>query len=257
MSVKLPVAEIFDSLQGEGPYLHPAIFLRTALCCFKCTGFNCSLKAPDGTVVTGCDTIRAVSPKFKDNWTYYEDSSELIKAIEKHVRHYPHSKVKQDLVLTGGEPLLHLNNPVLLKTLEHFLQKGHALTIETNAALPVSFEKEFLKQARFSMSVKLSNSGENKNKRINYDTIRAIADNTSNSYFKFVVSKESWEQDKDEIFEILDNTDRELKVYLMPLGGDFKTLQENTKFVVEKCIEQGFFYTDRTHIRAWNTKEGV
>lgn len=43
----------------------------------------------------------------------------------------------------------------------------------------------------------------------------------------------------------------------MPLGGDFKTLQNNTQFVVEKCIEQGFFYTDRTHIRAWNTKEGV
>ncbi len=59
------------------------------------------------------------------------------------------------------------------------------------------------------------------------------------------------------MFEILDNTGRSIPVYLMPLGGDFKSLQNNTQFVVEKCIEQGFFYTDRIHIRAWNTKEGV
>lgn len=257
MSNKLPVVEIFDSLQGEGPYLHPAIFLRTALCCFKCTGFNCTLKAPDGSIVTGCDTIRAVSTRFKDSWTYFEDSSSLVRAVQKHIRHYPHSRFKQDLVLTGGEPLLHLNNPVLTETLDHFISRGHDLTIETNAALPVSFEKNFLRQARFSMSVKLSNSGEKKEKRINFDTIKAIADNTSHSYFKFVVSKDSWPKDKEEIFEILDNVDRAPDVYLMPLGGDFKTLQENTAFVVEKCIEHGFFYTDRTHIRAWNTKEGV
>lgn len=257
MSTKLPVVEIFDSLQGEGPYLHPAVFLRTALCCFKCHGFNCALKAPDGSIVTGCDTIRAVSPKFKDSWTYYEDSASLIHDLEKHLRDYPYSKVLQDLVLTGGEPLLHFSNPVLLQTLEHFILLGHKLTVETNAALPINFEYDFLKQARFSMSVKLSNSSERKEKRINYDTIRAISDNTCGSYFKFVVSKATWEQDKDEIFEIIDNAGRDLPVYLMPLGGDFKTLQENTQFVVEKCIEQGFFYTDRIHIRAWNTKEGV
>ena len=257
MSAKLPVVEIFDSLQGEGPYLHPAIFLRTALCCFKCKGFNCSLIAPGGSKVTGCDTIRAVSPKFKDSWTYYEDSLSLIKSLEEHVKTYPHSNIKQDLVLTGGEPLLHFNNPVLIETLEYFLRLGHTLTVETNAALPINFDKTALTKARFSMSVKLSNSAESRAKRINYSTIRAIADNTEHSYFKFVVSKDTWEQDKEEIFEILDNAGRALPVYLMPLGGDFKTLQDNTQFVVEKCIEQGFFYTDRTHIRAWNTKEGV
>ena len=236
MSAKLPVVEIFDSLQGEGPYLHPAIFLRTALCCFKCKGFNCSLMAPDGSTVTGCDTIRAVSPKFKESWTYYEDSLSLIKALEEHVKTYPHSNFKQDLVLTGGEPLLHFNNPVLIESLEHFYRLGHTLTVETNASLPIA---------------------ESRDKRINYSTIRAIVDNTEQSYFKFVVSKDTWEHDKEEIFEILDNTGRSIPVYLMPLGGDFKSLQNNTQFVVEKCIEQGFFYTDRIHIRAWNTKEGV
>ena len=159
--------------------------------------------------------------------------------------------------LTGGEPLLHFNNPVLIESLEHFYRLGHTLTVETNAALPIAFDKTVLSKARFSMSVKLSNSGESRDKRINYSTIRAIVDNTEQSYFKFVVSKDTWEQDKEEIFEILDNTGRSIPVYLMPLGGDFKSLQNNTQFVVEKCIEQGFFYTDRIHIRAWNTKEGV
>lgn len=42
----------------------------------------------------------------------------------------------------------------------------------------------------------------------------------------------------------------------MPKAKDIQELEKNFRFVIEKCIEYGFNYTDRSHIRAWNTKEG-
>lgn len=43
----------------------------------------------------------------------------------------------------------------------------------------------------------------------------------------------------------------------MQKAKDIIELEKNTRFVIEKCIEHEFNYTDRSHIRAWNTKEGV
>ena len=257
MSQALPVVEIFDSIQGEGPRLHPAIFLRTALCCFKCQGFACHLKAPDDTDVIGCDTIRAVSTKFKDTWTYFDDSNDLIQELKSHVRLYQSEQLKQDLIVTGGEPLLHWNNQVLQETLETFIKKSHHITVETNAALDISFTKPYQRQVSFSMSVKLQNSGEKKEKRINLSAIKNLIDNSKDSYFKFVVNPKTWSIDEKEIDEILDAVEYKAPVYLMPLGGNKQELNDNTLFVVEQCIKKGFNYTDRTHIRAWNTKEGV
>jgi organic radical activating enzyme len=40
--------------------------------------------------------------------------------------------------------------------------------------------------------------------------------------------------------------------------GDTKSkLEENSKFIVEKCIEKGFLYSDRVHIRIWDNEQGV
>ena len=63
----VPIVETFYSIQGEGKRIAPSVFVRTGLCNFKCEGFGCTLKAPDGKTILGCDSIRAVSPKFKDS----------------------------------------------------------------------------------------------------------------------------------------------------------------------------------------------
>lgn len=257
MAKALPVVEIFDSIQGEGPRLHPAIFLRTALCCFKCKGFGCHLTAPDGTDVIGCDTIRAVSTKFKDTWSYFDNSKDLIEKLNSHVQVYKSERLKQDLIVTGGEPLLHWDNLVFQETLEAFALKSHHITVETNAAFDIKFTKPFQNQISFSMSVKLHNCGEKKEKRINLRAINNLISNSKDSYFKFVVNPKTWSEDEKEIDEILEAVEYKAPVYLMPLGGNKQELNDNTLFVVEKCIEKGFRYTDRTHIRAWNTKEGV
>ena len=43
----------------------------------------------------------------------------------------------------------------------------------------------------------------------------------------------------------------------MPLARDQNELEHNAKNVVNLCIENGFNYSDRLHIRIWNDLNGV
>ena len=255
----VPVVEIFSSLQGEGERAGvPSIFVRTGLCNFRCEGFGCTIVAPDGETVTGCDSIRAVSPKFKDRWKQFIDYEDFVKEIESYFPQYDkHNIIKPDIVFTGGEPLLFWKDDVYQRTLSYFLSRHHKVTIETNASLDIDFFREYQKKIQFSMSVKLSNSGEPEHKRINIDTITKMLEYGNNSYLKFVVSKDSWDNDFKEIKGILKRIPIFAPVYLMPLGETQTHLEKNAKFVFEKCIELGFCYSDRLHIRCFNDKEAV
>ena len=241
----LPVVEIFDSVQGEGPFIHPAVFLRTALCNLSCKGFNCSLPAPDGSVVYGCDTIRAVS----------------VISMQIRLLLIPASSAASVTTDTGSQKS-NFNNPVLTETVKHFINDSHRVIIETNASVdkPYIYENEILKLIKdctFSMSVKLASSGESFDKRVKRELIDYLYENSKDSYLKFVVSKDNFESDIKEISKILSSLKNDIPVYLMPLGKDREELQSNCTFVLEKCIEYGFNYTDRIHIRAFNTKECV
>ncbi len=254
----IPVVEMFSSIQGEGKRIYPATFIRTGLCCFTCSGFGCKLKAPDGSIVTGCDSIRAVSPKFKSNWKHYNNFNDLTHDIKNILNpKLLEDGILPDLVFTGGEPFLYWNNQIYQDTLAYFISRGFKLTIETNASLDIDFFREYQKQILFSMSVKLSHSGEPKERRINIETITKIIENSPNSFLKFVINPETWETDYKEIKEILDRIPYYIDVFLMPLGENQTQLQNNTRFVIEKCIEYGFSYSDRAHIRAFNDLPGV
>lgn len=255
---KIPIVEIFNSIQGE-VNLNPAIFIRSGLCCFTCKGFGCSLEAPDGTVVEGCDTIRAVSPKFKENWKYYSNFKDLTNEVNKHivVNGNKITEQKQDIIWTGGEPTIHWNTKVMQDTLSYYISRGHNITIETNGSLDFEFFREYQKKITFSISVKLSNSGELKERRFNTEMVTKIIENCPSSYLKFVINPETYENDIEEIYEFLDDIPAYIKVYFMPQGATQSELQKNTRFVIEKCIENNFSFTDRAHIRAWNDKEGV
>lgn len=261
----VPVVEIFgETIQGEGPYLGPAVFVRLGMCNLKCEGFGCTRVAPNGDVVVGCDTIHAVSPKFKSTWTEYTKATDLIDAINEvgdpmleRYRELGTNK-KFQLVLSGGEPTLFWKNPIIQTTLKYFHSRDFHITIETNASRMIEFTEDYQRALQFSMSVKLSVSGEPERKRLNFDAINNIIENSIGSYFKFVVNPETWDETSKEILNILNSTNSSnTQVFLMPLGETIEKQLKNTRFVFDVCAKYGFSFTPRAHILAYDDLDGV
>jgi len=249
---KLFLVESFFSIQGEGKYAGtPSVFLRFGGCNLNCFGFGVKITSPkDGSCLIGCDSIRATNKEhFQDSWQEITLSKTLIDEVESFLK----KECKPDIVITGGEPLLYHENPILLDFLEFFIKKGFKITFETNATIMIDFEKyPIYKEITFSMSVKLKNSGEPLEKRVNKKAIKAIAINSKDPFFKFVIDRST--KDNSEIKEITKEVD--LPIYCMPMGSTAKELSKNDKYVASFCIKYCYFYVDRMHIRLWDNEEG-
>ncbi len=253
----LEINEIFGpTIQGEGKLVGtPSVFIRFGKCNFKCVGFNVEYETPSGIKKCACDTYYAVDPEFKESWTKYKTYDEIVNEVDKLTNLYDYD-YKMDIVITGGEPLLYWNKKEFQNLLKHYINNGHQVTIETNASLNLNFTEEYQKKILFSMSVKLSNSLEPLKKRVNYETLEKVLTNTKDSYLKFVINKDFMQKAQEEIKTILSNIPR-CEVYLMPMGDDAKTINENDEAVINMAIKNGFKYCDRLHIRVWNNKRGV
>jgi len=227
----IPISEIFYSIQGEGKYAgFPSVFVRVGGCNLKCPGFG----------ERGCDSYYAADKTYKNEWRLMS-VEEIKKEISKYLDKNPH------LVITGGEPTLYYKK--LYPLVEWF---DGLITVETNATVDVDFEKyPKYRDVVFSMSVKLSNSGEPYERRVKKEIIASYAKNTKKSFFKFVIDKDL----NDEIKEITENIN--LPVYCMPLGAGKTELEKNAPFVFEFCLKHGYCYSDRIHIRLFGKKKGV
>jgi len=259
---KLYVSEAFYSTQGEGSHMgYPSVFIRTGGCNFKCEGFNCKLESPkDGTILTGCDTIYAVNAEhFKDTWDVYNTWAELVNELNSLLpAELLYTKEKIDIVFTGGEPMLHHRNPIMLATIEYFISRGHEVWFETNGTIEVDFNKyPIYRECNFSLSVKMSLSGEPEEKRWKPDVVNEYIKNTDDSYFKFVMSKDNLEDESYEIFDFLDMIPFYAPVYCMPLGGNRDDLTTNAKAVFDFAVDHGFRYSDRIQIRVFGNLKGV
>lgn len=253
------IMEVFYSIQGEGPRTGiPSVFVRTGLCNFKCPGFKVQYEDPKtGEKKYGCDSFYSVDPGFKQNWTPYTDYKELVNIILAELPDFgSFNHITPDIVFTGGEPLIYWDDPIYQRTLAYFISRGHQVTIETNAAMDIKFTREYQKKINFSQSVKLAVSGEPQHKRINIETLTNIAENTD-SYLKFVTSKDTWDEDYVEIKQILEEIPVYVTVWLMPLGDTIKEMGKNQKFILEKALEKGFNYAHRVHISIWDDESGV
>ncbi len=252
----LYVDEIFYSLQGEGLRVgYPSVFIRTGLCNFTCAGFGVEYNGRQG-----CDSYKAVDSIYKNNWVQYTDYLQIVKKVNSTLSDQSlmmSSNAKVDIVLTGGEPLLHWSNSMYQDLIEYFITNGHKVTIETNSALNITLPKLYQREIIFSASVKLEISGERQEKRINLKTLNTIFTNTQNSFLKFVTSKDSWERDIIEIKYILDAIPHFIQIYLMPLGKTKIELENNAQFIFEKAMKLGLNYSDRTHIRIYDDRAGV
>jgi len=284
--MKLKVAELFYSVQGEGRYMGvPSVFLRTFGCNFKCAGFgmpkgevsnerdiifqsieNYQKYSDLPLVSTGCDSYASWDPRFKHLSPLLE-----VDAVADAIMDILPEKRWDDihLVITGGEPLLGWQKayPELLDHSKNrqFLKE---ITFETNGTQMLSeefFDYLFLEWTRFgrdydkltfSVSPKLSVSGERWEDAIKPDIVRQYQD-VGYTYLKFVVAN------KDDVAEaeaaVLEYTREGFggPVYLMPCGGEENMYNMNKTQVAELALKLGWRYSDRLQIplfkNAWGT----
>ena len=281
---KIKVAELFYSIQGEGRYMGvPSVFLRTFGCNFKCAGFGMPkgelseeyLKInPDNfteygrlpLVSTGCDSYASWDPRFKHLSPAFS-SEEL---ADKIVDILPYKEWRDEhLVITGGEPLLgwQRSYPDLL---EHPKMAGlKEITFETNGTQSLTDEfKEYLllqwqmpnlnfnREITFSVSAKLSCSGEHPDEAIRPDIVCSYQE-VGHTYLKFVVATEDDAEEALEAVDIYRAEGFEGHVYLMPVGGVESVYTLNNRRVAELAMKMGLRYSDRLQVplfkNAWGT----
>ena len=280
---KIKIAELFYSIQGEGRYMGvPSVFLRTFGCNFKCAGFGMpkgelsneadNIDATQYTeykslplVSTGCDSYASWDPRFK-HLSPLMDTDSIADAI---VDTLPYKEWRDEhLVITGGEPLLGWQRayPDLLRHPK--MQSLKEITFETNGTQPLSEEfKDYLlewtmphpdyhKEITFSVSAKLSCSGESRHEAIRPDVV-CDYENWGYTYLKFVVATE---EDADEAIETADIYRAEGftgPVYLMPVGGVESVYTLNNRRVAELAMKHGLRYSDRLQVPLFKNEWGT
>ena len=282
---KIKIAELFYSIQGEGRYMGvPSVFLRTFGCNFKCAGFGMprgelSTEVEDiaevvhmfgkyeelPLVSTGCDSYASWDPRFKDLSPMLTSD-----AIADRIMEILPWKGWQDehLVITGGEPLLGWQKayPDLLDHPKMYDLKE--ITFETNGTqkLTDDFQRyllqwqtgheHFARDITFSVSAKLSCSGEKREDAIKPDVLLQYQD-VGYTYLKFVVATEDDAYEALEVMDIYRLAGFTGAVYLMPVGGVESVYSLNNRRVAELAMKAGLRYSDRLQVPLFKNEWGT
>ncbi len=208
------VHSVFYSLQGEGPKAGvPSVFLRLAGCNLRCSY---------------CDTPEALERGRKISVVKLKE--EILSLSDR----------AQNLVITGGEPLLQSRGLGIL--IEEVLPHFPSVEVETNGTLP---PLKINPGVFYNVSPKLSNSGMSRDTGLRLKVLREFL--PLPSIFKFVVVNR---EDVEEVSELVRKLEIPAsRVFLMPQAKGLKELEERAKQVALLALEYGFSYSDRLHLR--------
>ena len=224
----------------------PHILIRTSGCNLRCT-FKGSI----------CDTAYS-------SWNPEKGKYSLNDVVDIIIMN-PQIKC---MLITGGEPTLH---PELLKSLIA-IGRAHGLSIsmETNGTIArgdILDGETYVDVVSISPKLKSSvpSSGEFAEKhaktRENIPAIVSWIMESKFSQLKYVVSGEDdITEVRGQLYKIRKYMDEiglhpiPLNVYLMPEGDTEEKLAVKRKWLVQRCIDLGYNYTDRLHVIIFGTK---
>ena len=279
---KFRYSECFRSIQGEGHYVGaPSVFLRFWGCNFSCEGFSSSEQLAldfdpsevdhleDLPVIThGCDSAYAWRKDFQ-HLSRQATAFELCDTIEglcPSFRH-PHSKQSTHLVLTGGEPML--SQTAIAELIDIFSSRNNLplhVTVETNGtqaprelfANTVKRVREHQSEWFWSVSPKLSLSGENWQKAIVPNVVAEYAQLSDVGQLKYVVdgSERSWEEVKTATAAYR-SAGVCWDVWIMPVGASLEQQQKHQERICMEAVERGYYFSPRVHNWLFGNRTGT
>lgn len=235
----LLVSEIFDSVQGEGPWNGvPSTFLRLAGCPLRCLW---------------CDTPYASHAPVGELLSF----DQLFKRLTAHTLEH--------VVITGGEPFAFEELPLLVDQLK---RAGRLVTIETSGVIWRQTAADLT-----VLSPKLSHSDPTpadgfseaecaRHLKLRSDTgslqqfAAQFASHPAALALKFVVERRSDLEEIRPIVALFPQLPRE-QVILMPQARSADRLAALSREMVDWCMTEGWRLGTRIQVQLWGDRRGV
>lgn len=221
------IAEIFDSIQGEGAFAgEPSSFVRTSGCNLRCWF---------------CDTPYTSWAPEGDAFPWQEVADQVCRFDSRHV------------VVTGGEPML---QPEVVPLTIELKARGKFVTIDTAGTIFRPVHADLM-----SISPKLSNSTPTGEWKIRHNETRHQPDVIRklmaefDYQFKFVIDQPT---DVDEVIAYLSEFPEcdSSRVFLMPQARTRNELSERTAWLRPLAEERGYRFSPRLHVERWGNERG-
>ena len=248
-----PVAEMFYSVQGEGPsFGRRALFIRFMTC-----NLTCGYAALPPAAGTPADGVMVCDTEYTWNAARYDlRRARVLSAAQiwDEVQHLdpatgnPAREPVDLIVVTGGEPLLHRS--VVTDLAQAARAAGRRVEVETNATIAAGAAL-LAAGVDFNAGVKLASSAVPRGKRIK-PTVIGQLQASGRARWKFVVTCRADIQEIAALQEEFGLTE----VWLSPEGTRADVIIERMRWMADAALTQGWHLTSRAQVLVWGDERG-
>jgi len=236
--------EVFESIQGEGPFAgRPSVFVRTSGCNLQCVWCD----TPHTWNWEGTAFAHRDGRKFVRDHEVVRLGVDVLLEVVGRLR-------SRAFVLTGGEPMA--QQRALGEFMVAARQRWPEATfdLETNGTIAPQPQFDAL-VSHYVVSPKLASSRMPLTKRWVTKALQAFAASERAS-FKFVVTDDPADPEEIRSFQQALSIEPD-RIYLMPEGTDPASLDARAARVAQHCLERGYRFSDRLHVRLYGDVRGT